>query len=71
MGVGAFQTFSIGVPSEKDIATAGLRLVLPPEVSFVTPNVKSGWAVAMHLIPRLKFAGPAEVFPRICAMFSF
>ncbi|MBX4188103.1 MAG: YcnI family protein [Candidatus Doudnabacteria bacterium] len=45
VGVGKFQTFSISVPSEKEIATVGLRLVLPPGVEHVSPTVKPGWTI--------------------------
>ncbi len=45
VGVAAFQTFTMGVPSEKPIATTSVRLVLPDGLSFVTPNVKPGWKI--------------------------
>jgi uncharacterized protein YcnI len=44
-GIGAFQIFTMGVPSEKPIATVSLRLMLPDGLNFVTPNVKPGWKV--------------------------
>lgn len=44
-GIGAFQTFTIGVPVEKDIPTTGLRLVIPKGLNHVTPNVKPGWEI--------------------------
>ncbi len=44
-GVGAFQVFTLGVPSEKPVATTGVRLTLPDGLNFVTPNVKAGWKV--------------------------
>ncbi|MEJ0021878.1 MAG: YcnI family protein [Candidatus Doudnabacteria bacterium] len=44
-GIGAFQVFTMGVPSEKPIATVSLKLMLPDGLSFVTPNVKPGWQV--------------------------
>lgn len=45
VGVGAFQTFTVGVPVEKDVPTVGLRLVIPEGVGHVTPNVKQGWTI--------------------------
>lgn len=44
-GIGAYQIFTMGVPSEKPVATVGLRLVLPDGLNSVTPNVKPGWKV--------------------------
>lgn len=45
VGVGKFQSFTLSIPSEKPIATVGVRLVLPNDLNFVTPNVKSGWKI--------------------------
>ncbi|MEO8065586.1 MAG: YcnI family protein [Candidatus Doudnabacteria bacterium] len=45
VGIGAFQVFTMGVPSEKSVATVSLRLLLPEGLNFVTPNVKPGWKV--------------------------
>lgn len=45
VGIGAFQVFTLGVPSEKPIATVSVRLVLPDGLNLVTPNVKAGWKV--------------------------
>ncbi len=42
---GAFQTFTMGVPVEKEIPTTGLRLVIPAGLNHVTPNVKPGWKI--------------------------
>jgi uncharacterized protein YcnI len=44
-GIGKFQSFTLGVPSEKPIATVGVRLVLPDGLNYVTPNVKPGWKI--------------------------
>jgi uncharacterized protein YcnI len=44
-GIGAFQTFSVGVPVEKDSPTVGLRLVIPAGLNYVSPNVKPGWTI--------------------------
>lgn len=45
VGVGAFQTFTIGVPNEQDNPTVGLRLVIPSGLEYVMPNVKPGWTI--------------------------
>lgn len=45
VGVAAFETFTIGVPVERDIPTTELRLVIPDGLNYVTPNVKQGWAI--------------------------
>ena len=45
VGVAKFQTFTVSVPSEKPIATVGIRLVLPEGLNYVSPNVKPGWKV--------------------------
>ena len=43
--VATFQTFDVGVPSEKDISTVELKLLIPSGLQEVTPNVKPGWTV--------------------------
>jgi uncharacterized protein YcnI len=45
VGVGAFQTFSVGVPNEKDVPTTSLRLIIPDGLKYVSPTVKSGWII--------------------------
>jgi uncharacterized protein YcnI len=45
VGVAAYQTFTVGVPVEKDVPTIGLRLVIPEGLTAVTPNVKPGWTI--------------------------
>lgn len=45
VGISKFQTFTIGVPVEKEIATTQLRLVLPKGLNHVSPNVKPGWNI--------------------------
>ncbi len=47
VGIGAFQSFSIGVPVEKNIPTVGLKLIVPEGLQYVTPNVKPGWKVVV------------------------
>lgn len=45
VGVAAFQTFTTGVPNEKEIPTTGLRVVIPEGLKYVSPNVKPGWTI--------------------------
>ena len=45
VGVGAFQTFTVGVPNEKDNPTIALRLLIPEGLGSVSPNVKPGWKI--------------------------
>ncbi len=44
-GVATFQTFTIGVPNEKDNPTVALRLVVPDGLNHISPNVKPGWKI--------------------------
>lgn len=54
VGVGKFQSFSVGVPVEKDIPTVGVRLLLPEGLNYVTPNVKPGWTITVKKEPVMK-----------------
>ena len=45
VGAAAFQTFTVGVPVEKDIPTTEIRLVIPDGLHYATPNVKPGWTI--------------------------
>lgn len=45
VGVAKFQTFDMGVPTEKDNPTVALKLLIPDGLKEVTPNVKSGWTI--------------------------
>jgi uncharacterized protein YcnI len=47
VGVGAYQTFLVSVPTEKDIATTEVRLVIPEGLQSARPNVKPGWNVTI------------------------
>lgn len=49
-GVGSFQTFTMGVPNEKDIPTVSVRLIIPEGLEMVTPNVKPGWRISTKTI---------------------
>ncbi len=44
-GVASYQTFTVGVPVEKDIPTTQVRLVIPAGVDSVMPYVKPGWKI--------------------------
>ena len=44
-GIGSFTDFTLGVPSEKDVATVGVKLMLPDGLNNFSPIVKSGWKV--------------------------
>jgi uncharacterized protein YcnI len=43
----AFQTFTVSVPNEKDIATTSIKLTLPSGLQYVTPTTKAGWNIAI------------------------
>lgn len=45
-GIATYQEFTVSVPTEKNNPTVALRLVIPG-LDSVTPNVKSGWTVAV------------------------
>jgi uncharacterized protein YcnI len=45
VGAAAFQTFTIGVPNEKNSPVVGLRLVVPNGLKNISPNVKPGWSI--------------------------
>lgn len=45
VGVAEFQTFTVSVPSEKDVPTTSLRLLIPDGVGNVTPTVKPEWKI--------------------------
>ena len=45
VGIGAYQEFTMSVPTEKDSATVGLRLMIPAVLKSVSPNVKPGWTI--------------------------
>jgi len=40
-----YQTFSLSVPTEKEIPTTAVRLLLPDGLDRVTPLVKPGWRI--------------------------
>lgn len=40
-----FQTFTVGVPNEKDISTTSVKLVIPAGLKYVQPTQKAGWQI--------------------------
>ena len=40
-----FQTFTIGVPNEKDISTKSVKLIIPEGLKYVQPTQKAGWQI--------------------------
>jgi uncharacterized protein YcnI len=42
---GSFQTFTVGVPVEKGVATSSVKLDIPAGLSYVTPTQKPGWTI--------------------------
>jgi uncharacterized protein YcnI len=45
VGVGTFQTFTTGVPNEKDLATVAVKVLIPDGLESVSPTVKQGWKI--------------------------
>ena len=46
VGIGAYQEFTISVPTEKEIPTVELKLMIPESINGeVVPNVKPGWTI--------------------------
>lgn len=41
-----FQTFTVGVPNEKDIPTTSIKLLIPDGLRHVSPTQKAGWQIA-------------------------
>ncbi len=44
----AFQTFTTGVPNEKEIATTEVKLLIPSGLQHVSPTVKPGWTISVE-----------------------
>lgn len=47
VGIATFQTFTMAVPTERDIPTVGLKLLIPSGLHEVTPTVKAGWTITV------------------------
>ncbi|HJQ07940.1 MAG TPA: DUF1775 domain-containing protein [Candidatus Saccharimonadales bacterium] len=45
---GAFMTFNVGVPVEKDMPTTAVKLEVPAGLGHVIPTVKSGWTIQVE-----------------------
>jgi len=43
-----FQTFSIGVPNERDVSTTRIKLEVPANLEYVTPTQKTGWIISVE-----------------------
>lgn len=41
----SFRTFSVGVPTEKEVSTTSIRLEIPKGLEHVMPNLKPGWDI--------------------------
>ncbi len=41
-----FQTFTIGVPNEKEVPTTKVRLDIPKGLNYVSPTKKQGWTIS-------------------------
>lgn len=40
-----YETFTLSVPTERDVPTIGVRLLIPEGLERVTPFVKAGWSI--------------------------
>ena len=45
VGIGKTQVFGISIPTEKEVPTVGVRIVLPSGLQEVKPTVKAGWQI--------------------------
>jgi uncharacterized protein YcnI len=43
--VGSFDTYTVSVPNEKEIAVTSVRLQIPKGLSYVTPTTKPEWSI--------------------------
>jgi uncharacterized protein YcnI len=50
VGEASYQTFSVGVPNEKDSPVVDLRLIIPSGLESVSPNVKPGWTISLKKV---------------------
>lgn len=48
LGVGERTNFVVSVPTEKEVATTAIRLVIPDGIKSVRPNVKPGWTIRVE-----------------------
>jgi len=61
VGIGAYQTFTVGVPNEMDNPTIALRLIIPSEIESVSPNVKPNWEIDVKKIGEGENAKTTEI----------
>ena len=47
VGIGSLNNFSLGIPTEKDVPTTAVKLLVPGGLDEVTPNVKAGWKITV------------------------
>lgn len=47
VGVGARTNFVVSVPTEEEVPTVSVRLIVPEGVKSVRPNAKSGWNIEL------------------------
>ena len=47
VGIGSSQTFTVGVPNEKEVSTTAVRVVIPDGIKHVSPTVKPGWTITI------------------------
>jgi len=45
VGIASLQTFTIGVPNEKEIPTIAVKILIPNGLGEVSPTVKPGWKI--------------------------
>lgn len=43
--VGSFDTYTVSVPNEKEVAVTGVKLDVPKGLSYVTPTTKPEWTI--------------------------
>lgn len=41
----SWQTFTMGVPNERDVPTMKVKLLIPSGLQYVSPSVKPGWEI--------------------------
>src|SRR6185312_5316594 len=46
VGIAAIQNFTVSVPNEKNTPVVSVRLLIPKEISSVTPNTTPGWTIS-------------------------
>lgn len=75
---GAYQTFTVSVPVEKDSPTVKVKLEIPMGVASVTPTVKPGWTIqtekhdedGVEMVNTITWTG-SEIGPGLRDEFTF